>query len=277
MVIQSPIAIGGVGGSGTRLIAGILKNIGYFIGDDLNFANDNLTFTLLFKRTEILNLSNIEFKSLVEIFINYMTIRSPYTLKQIEQIHKVSTNDRLVHSREWLEIRKCMLFNPESKKITCWGWKEPNSHIIIDRLYRIIPGLKYIHVIRNGLDMAYSKNKNQMNQWGKYIIPEVKFSSEPSYALKYWCAVHRRIHDIKNIYGTNENFLFLNFDNFCKFPLDGLQNLLKFLNIPKKINLTGLLKIINIPDSMGRYKQHSLNIFDPEDIQFVREMGFEYD
>ena len=33
---RAPVAIGGVGGSGTRLIAAILRRLDYYMGDDLN-------------------------------------------------------------------------------------------------------------------------------------------------------------------------------------------------------------------------------------------------
>ena len=68
MVIQAPIAIGGVGGSGTRVIASILKEVGIYIGGDLNHANDNLWFTLLFKHRDALNLNNTEFNKRLAIF-----------------------------------------------------------------------------------------------------------------------------------------------------------------------------------------------------------------
>jgi RNase adaptor protein for sRNA GlmZ degradation len=47
---KSPVVVGGVGGSGTRLIADILMELGYYIGSDLNKSLDNLAVTLLFKR-----------------------------------------------------------------------------------------------------------------------------------------------------------------------------------------------------------------------------------
>jgi hypothetical protein len=53
------VAIGGVGGSGTRLGAALLQVLGYYIGDDLNESLDNLWFTLLFKRRSIL-LENLD-------------------------------------------------------------------------------------------------------------------------------------------------------------------------------------------------------------------------
>lgn len=43
------IAIGALGGSGTRICAQILIELGVFMGHDLNNANDNLLFTRLFK------------------------------------------------------------------------------------------------------------------------------------------------------------------------------------------------------------------------------------
>ena len=54
------VIVGGIGGSGTRLIAMILASLGLNIGNDLNEAYDNLTFTLLFKRQNILEISDNE-------------------------------------------------------------------------------------------------------------------------------------------------------------------------------------------------------------------------
>ena len=47
---QHPTVISGVGGSGTRVIAQILVELGFFIGHDLDRAMDNLSFSLLFMR-----------------------------------------------------------------------------------------------------------------------------------------------------------------------------------------------------------------------------------
>jgi hypothetical protein len=48
--LPGPIVVGGVGGSGTRVIAQILSEIGVYFGADLNRPADNLWFTLLFRR-----------------------------------------------------------------------------------------------------------------------------------------------------------------------------------------------------------------------------------
>ena len=46
------LAVGGVGGSGTRVVAEILKECGYFIGGSLNPASDNLWFSYLLRRPD---------------------------------------------------------------------------------------------------------------------------------------------------------------------------------------------------------------------------------
>ena len=48
--LTGPVVIGGVGGSGTRVLAEILSLFGFYLGNDLNGAKDNLVYTLLFKR-----------------------------------------------------------------------------------------------------------------------------------------------------------------------------------------------------------------------------------
>ena len=49
--LSGPLVIGALGGSGTRVVAQVFMDAGYHMGHDLNSANDNLTFTLLCKRT----------------------------------------------------------------------------------------------------------------------------------------------------------------------------------------------------------------------------------
>ena len=48
--LSGPVIIGGVGGSGTRVVAEIIEHFGFYIGKDLDKARDNLWFLLLFKR-----------------------------------------------------------------------------------------------------------------------------------------------------------------------------------------------------------------------------------
>ena len=46
--MYNPVVIRGIGGSGTRVVAAILRDAGIYLGNDLNVPLNNLSFTLLF-------------------------------------------------------------------------------------------------------------------------------------------------------------------------------------------------------------------------------------
>lgn len=132
---HGPVAVGGVGGSGTRLVANILSEFGYFVGDDLNKASDNLWFTLLFVRPGILDASEKDFSRLVQIFVNGMTECRPFTPYQLwmmEQCAKgiASRSERKRRKSLAQSLRNAVL---NQRPAGLWGWKEPNTHIVLDK------------------------------------------------------------------------------------------------------------------------------------------------
>ncbi len=154
-----------------------------------------------------------------------------------------------------------------------WGWKEPNTHIVIDRLLKVTPTIKYVHVVRNGLDMAYSANQNQLQLWGPHFIGK-ECEVSPYYSLRYWCVVHKRVLTLGKSMGSH--FLFLNFDQLCQNPEDGVRKLLEFLemDIPDS-RVNNLVDLVKPPVSIGRFRQHDIHIFAPEDITFLKRLGFD--
>jgi hypothetical protein len=93
-------------------------------------------------------------------------------------------------------------------------------------------------------------------------------------SLKYWVIVHKKIFKIAKILGP-EQFLLINFDKMCAKPNKWLKILCKFLNISTKCR-HGLKSLIDPPsDSIGKFRKYDLSIFDPADIAFVKELGFD--
>lgn len=269
-----PVVIGGVGGSGTRLIAQCLKTTGFLIGDDLNKANDNLWFTLLFKREEILSSSEEEFDELLKIFITGMTGKGSFTKRQISLTKDLASKGRAQHPASWLTQRANTLLSTKTEMTAedRWGWKEPNSHIVLDRLIDRLDNMKYIHVVRNGLDMAYSNNQNQLRLWGEYFITD-KFDITPYFSLKYWCIIHKRVLNLGESIG--DNFIFLNYDDFCLNPESGIKQLCKFLELEADMLMPKLKELVHPPGSIGRFKRHGTEIFAEEDVAYVKSLGFD--
>ena len=133
--------------------------------------------------------------------------------------------------------------------------------------------MKYIHVVRNGLDMAYSDNQNQLRLWGAHFIG-ANHEVTPHFSLKYWHRVHRRVLDLCESMGSR--FLFLNYDNLCLDPIDGMKKIVEFLGLEvTDSRISNLSRLVTVPNSINRFKQYGLHMFDDDDIAFVKQLGFE--
>lgn len=272
----TPVAVGGLGGSGTRLIASLLQEAGIFIGRDLNRSLDNLTFTFLVARPEHYFLSASELQHLFAIFDAAMN--DPAKLSPWQQAH-VSRLVRHPHSRypqSWSHARAHSLLHDDTPTPAAkrpWGWKEPNTHVFITRLLPTCPHIKYIHVVRNGLDMAFSANQNQLLTWGPYFLGRAPQLC-PHDALKFWHYLHRRL--LAACGPMAERFLWLDYDRFCQDARPQLRILLRFLEVEvSPSQFEQLLTRVNPPRSLGRYRLHNLRQLDPSDVAFVERMGFD--
>jgi hypothetical protein len=274
-----PVAVGGVGGSGTRLIAAILGELGFDMGHDINRARDNLAFTLLFKNSALWPLEDHreQIERSLAIFLKTMYFRQPLSEADARHIDELAGADRLNAPRDWLRHRaERLLDSPTDGKIPrYWGWKEPNTHIFLPALVESIPNLKYVHVMRHGLDMAYSSNQTQLKFWGEALTGKAINGGGPEESFRYWCAAHDRV--VRTGSDMGERFLLLNFDRFCEDPEPGMKSLMDFL----EFEVTGatfgrLLDLVNRPATMGRYRTRTRLSAAPGDLATLRDLGFEY-
>jgi Sulfotransferase family len=247
--LVGPVVIGGVGGSGTRVVTEIVKQIGFFMGNATNFANDNIAFAnLFFKHEGYKEFTRME----EELFIQ--------KLREFEQ----ST----LHSNGWL-----------SSNSIGWGWKNPPTHIYLDYLSHYFPHLKYILVIRNGLDMAYSHNQNQLHHLGSFFtisLPETE-KLQPKASLDYWIKANQRAIHLGNTL-LGKRFYVIRYEELCENPEKEINRLIKFLGPSlKNRTIDELSTLITKPKTIGRYKQEDLSIFTKKDIETVRQLGFEID
>jgi len=276
---HAPVAIGGVGGSGTRLIAAMLSRLGFYMGNDFNPANDNLTFTLLFKQKDLwpLNDNQEQIRRSLRIFLNAMYFQQPLDDTDTRHIQALAGNARLNAPEEWLHERAARLISSAGAgdRPSYWGWKEPNTHIFLPSFLESIPDLKYIHVMRNGLDMAHNVNKAQLHFWGEALKGGPIVDDGPEESFNYWCAAHSRVLTIGKDMG--ENFLMLNFDDFCRDPTSGINTLLDFLDVGHGKQVPGqLLDMVGCPTSTGQYKKKPKIKASAGNIKLLQALGFDY-
>lgn len=267
-----PVAVGGIGGSGTRLIAEWLKSLGVFVGTDLNASNDTLWFTLLFKRVEILECDDGEFLALTLAFVAGLTGGSPLPFDFQTLLSRLTARDRPSgETRSWLQDRSRSLIAAAAAPAHGgrWGWKEPNTHLVIERLWRVLPELRYVHVVRHGLDMALSTNQNQVKLWGHAILGQDAAPS-PARSLAYWCRVHQRMERL--LRDNPRRMYWLDYDALCRNPKEAARDLFEFLGFDLG-EADALATSVREPDT-PRHAGHSLSLFSTQDVEYVRSLGY---
>jgi len=277
MIYRAPIAIGGIGGSGTRMIADITIKAGINLGEQLNPMNDNLWFTLLMKRQELWppEEHSQEIKQAYHLFKRAMHGRAATSPSDQLAIQKALGDKRSSYDVKILATPVQGLQNmprqPLKKIRQHWGWKEPNTHIVLPELLKIEPKMKYLHVMRNGLDMAYSVNQQQTEFWSEQLLGRQHTKPAAEASLSYWCAAHRRILEVTQNMG--ERFLLVNYDQLCLKPEQELPRLLRFLG-NEQVDLESIIKLIKPPKSIGRHKQHPPLDISERDLNLLKQLGY---
>lgn len=262
------IAVGGVGGSGTRVLASLLRAMDVYIGDDLNPALDNLWFTLLFRRRSALLEGENAFQKLVSLFFDKMAGRTEFTEAERKLLDKLAARGP---RRHWLEERRqTFLGAPEPVARRRWGWKEPNSHVFIEKIISVYPQTRYVHLVRNPFETADSRNRNQLRNWGPLFLDrEVEMTRRD--ALKFWCSAHRRLLAIRET--KRDNILIVDYATLCTDPIATAADISRFANLAfnaERVSAwaAGVTRYSPKPTSAR------LEEFDDEDVSYAQNFAY---
>jgi len=139
--MRYPIVIGGIGGSGTRLVREIVATAGVWMGGMVSRKGDSLELYFFHNR-----------------FLNPLlsdTRCVDYCLGDVSPSVRRSTIDAL--SKTLFALR-----GRSKRPSDAWGFKDPRSIYVLPFLDHLMPGFVFIHVVRDGRDMALSGNKRQL-------------------------------------------------------------------------------------------------------------------
>jgi hypothetical protein len=269
------VAIGGLGGSGTRLGAALLQHLGLYIGTDLNDALDNLWYTLLFKRRPMLMEPPDALRRLIELFFARMSGVVDVAPRDRQRLDAFARDGRPQHPEDWLAHRVETILDGAGSEQTGrrWGWKEPNTHVLAPLFLQTYPDLKYIHFERDPFYMASSSNKNQLELWGPILLGR-DVTMTPRDALTYWCAVHRRVMDMMERWP--ERTLLVSYDAFCALPLQQGSRVAEFLGVPMTQDaIASAVAMVDLAKSKPRQSVATAS-FDPRDLQYLSELGYAF-
>lgn len=228
---SGPLVIGATGGSGTRVVARLARHAGYDLGRNLNEAEDAL-----------------EFYSFHEKWIN------PFVSAE-RHGRSLSKSDAALMDADFQSAleRHCPINLRADRR---WGWKAPRSIYLLAFLHRQLPGLKFIHVLRDGRDMVLSPNQNQLRKHGAAVLPwrDRWFRSMPERALLLWEAVNLRAAELGKS-DLRENYLRIRFEDLCAKPVETTAQIMNFLGARSDPESVSRAEIAP-PSSLQRWRNY---------------------
>ena len=284
--LHGPLVVGGSGGSGTRLIARILLESGVHLGEDLNEELDNVWFTLLLKRpgwrrrvvsddpTAIDRHLRVLQRAIHEgaVTDDDLGLAATAAIEMSSQGHDHGGSG----TGAWPFLRVATMASATGAPpgSSAWGWKEPNSHVYLAELARTFPGLRYVHVVRNGLDVAHGNNHNQMfNWWADFGLDRPDPDVDPAQALRFWIVTNQRAMTLgPELLG--DRFVFVNYNAVCASPEREIPRLLGALGLV--VDRRTSEQLVRLPHRAPRHATAtSIRDHDPRDLAAVAQLGFD--
>jgi hypothetical protein len=133
-----------------------------------------------------------------------------------------------------------------------WGWKEPRSVYLLPLLAAELPGLRFLHVVRDGRDMALSQNQVQLRKHGDAVLGA---SDEPEElrSIALWREVNLRAAD----FGERElgdRYLRIRFEDLCAEPAARVAEVLRFFGLEGDAERIAAEEV-RAPSSLGRWRE----------------------
>jgi hypothetical protein len=215
-----PGVIGATGGSGTRVVARIVRAGGMFIGKRLNRSDDA-----------------VDFGAYSDEWINrYVTRTGDAVLAPMTDALERLLAEHLAGRRK------------EPK----WGWKEPRSIYLLPFLHDVMPSLRFLHVIRDGRDMAFSSNQQQPAKHGDAALGTDDGASDAERSIALWAHVNTQAAEYgEQVLGPA--YTRLRYEDLCTEPEPAIRQVLAFFDLeadPGKL----ARKEVKPPSSLGRWR-----------------------
>jgi hypothetical protein len=227
---MNPIVIGGSGGSGTRAVARFLTATGVQMGEYLNRSADALAFV---DTLDALINPILENTRSLDYDPKYLPV--DLAARAVEMIHSATD----IHCTP-------------SARDGRWGFKNPRHMFLLPILNRAFPEFVFVHVLRDGRDMLFSENRNQLrlHYRGLFGRPD---DLTPEASAAFWSTVNLQAA----AYGARvlkSRYILLRLEDLCGEARQeygvGLAKKLKL----DKCRAVAHLEIFSAPASLGRWR-----------------------
>ena len=214
-VFERPVILTGRGGSGTRLISEIAQKLGVFLGNNLNVAGDSVEW--------------------VDLIYEY-AIKKTIATTRGQPCREDFSGIVLDKVQDILEGGEYNLEGP-------WGWKLPETMLVVPEMMRIFPKSKLVHLVRHPVTSALRRThmtSRMSNPVGRAVLRGAyleigrnpkNIDSDPEHIHNAvtWLYQVRRVHDYAMNNLSAENYHLVRFEDLMSDPLETSKKLSRFM------------------------------------------------
>lgn len=239
LVGSGPGVVGATGGSGTRVLARLVRDGGMFIGSNLNPYEDALDFGLFSDR-----------------WINP-------TMGGNGGVGAETAATMLADLQDIVE-RHCADRPADMHR---WGWKEPRSIYLLPFFDAALPTTRFVHFVRDGRDMAFSDNQNQLIKHGAALLDhDVLELKKPLQSIALWSIVNLAAADYAEA-RMGDRYLRVRFEDLCSDPAGTARNVYAFFGLHGDPGAAAADEV-RPPKTLGRWRNEK-----PATIEALEEIA----
>lgn len=228
-VQTDPCIIGATGGSGTRVVARIMRAGGMFIGSRLLTDTEDA----------------VPFKGYFDRWVNAFMDQSARWAQPAPRLEHLMAEELPELLREHCKDMQ--------NGTSAWGWKAPRSIYLLPFWNRVFPRMRFLHVVRDGRDMAFSANQNQVRQHSCSLLDAGEEAMRlPSRAILLWSRLNLMTAQFGETH-LGDRYLRVKFEDLCREPHAVIQLLYDFLGLKGDIQRIGVDEV-NPPASLGCWR-----------------------
>ena len=233
---QNPVVIMGRGKSGTRLLPLCLSALGVAMATRKSMPAadvDDWVFRKVVKRMARRNLF-------------------------VDSLAAVDEDDlRLFQKTAWRLFQR-MQGNPQFA--TGWGWKYPETYLIVPYVYKTFPNARFIHIVRDGRDVAFRRHLTDDTETplGRQILGHLGVMDQPRHiraALSWQFQVEKYQAFAEQI--PADRRLDLRFEDLCADPVAVMGQVAEFLGLTMSDEAAATIRGIIRPGTVSQYREES--------------------
>jgi hypothetical protein len=232
MAEVQPVIVGGNGHSGTRIFIEIIAHSGVFCG-----------IRTLTKR------SGSEDLRIIDLLSRWTT---PFVYGTLEP------GQRDAMKRAF--ARRLRLLFPFRRRP--WGFKNPRTLLILPILHELYPGLKFVHVIRDGRDISLGNKFVASNRYVDAYLDERERQLPPEQKMiLFWGRSNQRAMEFGQS-ALGASYRLMRWEDLCRNPLAQAQALIRFAG-GQESQAAAAAQRVAMPGSIGRWRGFPPDVRDP--------------